>query len=242
MELHRGLKLIAEDERLVVLAKAAGLLVHPAGEDQGPSVIELAGPGLWPVHRLDRETSGVLVLARSEEAAAHLGRSFAAGRVEKRYLALVLGVAHDKGVIRRPLLDEGQEQEAITRYRTLAVLQGGLRCSLLLVRPATGRPHQIRRHLAGIGHPVLGDRRYGRAPANRAAARLLGLPRLFLHAGSITLPHPADGQKRTYTAGLPPELVEVLLALDAPSKVLQRWAREPAAPPMTGGPVTDETD
>jgi len=224
----RGFRLVHEDDLLLVVAKAAGLAVHPGQEPD--SVTTLLGGGLQPVHRLDRETSGVLVLAKTRDAASFLGRCFAEGRVEKRYLALVAGITHDKGVIRRPLVTDGQPQDAVTRYRTLASFREGLRASLLLVRPATGRQHQIRRHLAGLGHPVLGDHRHGDPEANRRAARLLGDLRLWLHAAAITLPHPADGQKRTWWAGLPEELIEMLEGLEAPERVLRPYARQPASP------------
>ena len=128
---------IHEDAAILVVAKAAGVAVHPGGTDHLPSLIELLPAPLFPIHRLDIDTSGVLLFARSAIAAAALGRSFADGKVEKRYLTLVAGVAREKGIIRRPLLEAGREFEAITRYRTLAVLQGGMRCSASPPRSCT---------------------------------------------------------------------------------------------------------
>lgn len=223
---------LLEDELVLVVGKAAGVLSHSAGAGVGVAVSDHVLPDDRPVHRLDRDTSGVLLLARTAEAAAALGSALQRGQMEKRYLALVQGVAHNKGIVRRSLLCEGKERQAITRFRRAGVLRlGGWRGSLLVVRPETGRQHQIRRHLAGIGHPVLGDARYGDRRVNAWARQHLGTERLLLHAAALTFPHPGDGQKRTVTAGLPDELLELFEGLDAPGRFLMRWGREPATPP-----------
>ena len=133
---------------------------------------------LAPVHRLDRETSGVLLCASDPALRAELGAFFASGRVEKRYRALVHGRTHAKGIVRRALADgrRGRPLPAVTRYRRLEALG---RVTLIEARPETGRKHQIRRHLAGVGHFVVGDERY---PPRRFSG-VPGFPgRLWLHA------------------------------------------------------------
>ncbi len=194
---------------LWVLSKPAGLAAHATGDPSIPDVITWAiehggAPReLAPVHRLDRETSGVLLASDDPALRARLGALFAEGRVTKRYRALVHGRANAKGIVRRPLADgrRGRPLDAVTRWRRIATYG---RVSLLEVRPETGRKHQIRRHLAGIGHPIVGDARYG----PRRFAPVPGFPgRLWLHAIAIELP---DG--RVFEAPLAPEL-EAHLAL-----------------------------
>jgi RluA family pseudouridine synthase len=202
-------EVIHREGALWVLAKPSGLAAHPTGTNV-PDVItwalEHAGapPELAPVHRLDRETSGVMVCATDPALRAELGERFARGEVEKRYRALVHGRTHAKGILRRPLPDgrRGRPLPAVTRYRCVERLG---RVSLLEVRPETGRTHQIRRHLAGVGHAIVGDERY---PPPRFSP-VAGFPgRLWLHAISVALP---DG--RTFVAPLPDELAEHLALL-----------------------------
>jgi len=195
-------KVLAKVAGLWVLSKPTGFITHRAGEgglDLMRWAIEHAGApkGLSPIHRLDRETSGVVLCAGDQKVLARYGQLFERGKVIKRYRALVFGRAHVKGVIRRPLKD-GQHAapvEAITRFRKLAWYGPS---TYLEVRPETGRKHQIRRHLHGIGHPIVGDERY--KPARFRP--IPGFPgRLWLHAHSVELP---GGVK--YEAPLPPEL------------------------------------
>ncbi|MFN7145482.1 MAG: RluA family pseudouridine synthase, partial [Myxococcota bacterium] len=162
--------------------------------------------GLEPLHRLDRDTSGVVLYAADPKVRAQVGKWFMEGKVEKSYLVLVQGHAHKKGVIRAPLVpdDGGAPQDALTRYRLEEALGA---FSLLRVSPETGRKHQIRRHLRGIGLAVVGDDRY-------PAARRMRVPafpgRLFLHAARLTLP---DG--RVFESPLPDELARCVAALRA---------------------------
>ena len=193
---------------LWIFNKAAGMLVHPAFGPGGPpdlmswAVRELgAPPELAPCHRLDLETSGIVLASPDPAIRGDIGAMFAAGDVTKKYRALVFGRAHRKGIIRKPLADgrRGRPLPATTRYR----LDGWLGpLSLLTVRPETGRKHQIRRHLQSIGHSVVGDDRY-------PPRRLLRVPafpgRLWLHAAELLLP---DG--RRFRAPLPDELDEHL--------------------------------
>jgi len=172
------------------------------------------GAKLYPAHRLDRPTSGVLVCARSAEAAAALGASW--GRVEKRYVGLCRGVPDELGTIDHPL-PRGEEKDsprvqAVTRFRRLAVSPVE-RVAWLELFPETGRLHQIRRHLKHVSHPLLGDVNYGKGDWNRRFRTEYGLARLALHAESITLPHPRAGELVCVRCPLPADLVEPLRRL-----------------------------
>jgi 23S rRNA-/tRNA-specific pseudouridylate synthase len=195
---------------LVAVLKPSGWVVHAAmaGETRDLRAWLAAQSelprDLEPCHRLDRETSGVVLYAGTPEARAAIGRAFMDGAVQKTYLALVQGRAHAKGVIRTPLApdDGGAPQEACTRYRTVALLGA---FALVRVTPETGRKHQIRRHLQGVRLPVVGDDRYG--PERRL--RVPAYPgRLCLHAARLELP---DG--RVFEAPLPDDLAACFAAL-----------------------------
>ncbi len=235
------LSILYQDSRLLVIDKPAGLVVHPgAGLASGTlvnallhHVKDLSGIGgvLRPgiVHRLDRGTSGVLVVAKDDETHRALARQFAGRTVEKEYLALVHGMpARPSGSVSAPIgRDPVHRQRMSVRAprgreaRTSWVLEEGFDgAALLRVAIHTGRTHQIRVHLASIGHPVVGDASYGgtRTPScRRAAARdaLRSLTRPALHAARIAFTHPATGERLTVTAPLPPDLAAVLDRLRA---------------------------
>src|SRR5690606_23906775 len=178
------LRVLHEDAALIAVAKPPHLppLPHPERAGSLPERVR-ALPGAAdavPVHRLDAETSGVCLFARRAADAATLQRALGAAR--KRYLALVRGVGRPRGRIARPLAEAGRARPAATRYRRLEVVSGH---ALLELLPETGRTHQIRRHLAGVGQPVLGDERYGHAPSNRHLFERAGLDRPFLHCAAI---------------------------------------------------------
>jgi 23S rRNA (uracil1939-C5)-methyltransferase len=143
-----------------------------------------------PVHRLDVGTSGVCLFARTPADVAPWSKALSEAAGHKVYLAGARGITAPRGVIHRPLREEGAMIEACTRYRRLEVVGGH---SLLAVRPEHGRTHQIRRHLEGLGHPVLGDERYGHAPSNRHFYEKYGLDRAFLHCLVLALVNPHDG-------------------------------------------------
>jgi 23S rRNA pseudouridine955/2504/2580 synthase len=214
---------IYEDKRLLVINKPSGLAVH-GGSGISHGAIELlraARPELRDlslVHRLDRETSGCLVLAKRRSALRQLHEQFRAGTVEKNYLALVIGDwQFGERVIDAPLLVEhrqngerhvvvsGGGKPARTRMR-LSRTFGTY--SLLQCQPATGRTHQIRVHAMHAGHPIAGDERYG-DPENNAVARKAGLKRLFLHAQSIAFPDDS-GNELHFTAPLAEDLQRFL--------------------------------
>ena len=204
------------DEHLVAVDKPPGLLVHrtqlAAQEDEAALQMlrDQLGRTVWPVHRLDRGTSGVLVFALSAEVASGLGRMFEGGQCAKAYLALVRGWPEaDTGLIDHPLARDperpsaGQPMlEAQTRWRVRERVEWRLttdprfattRVALLEAEPLQGRRHQIRRHLKHIAHPILGDATHGKGPLNRAVATHLGVQRLWLHARRLALTHPVTG-------------------------------------------------
>jgi 23S rRNA pseudouridine1911/1915/1917 synthase len=231
------LDVLYEDADLLVIDKPPGMVVHPApGARRGTVVnalvhrlgrLEGVGAALRPgiVHRLDKDTSGVLVIARTAAALEALARQFRARTLHKRYLALVHGeVRGREGVIDRPIGRDPRERKrmstrsrqgrtALTRYTVLERLRGA---TLLAVAPETGRTHQIRVHLAAVGHPIVGDAVYGgrrRGMRADSAAVLAAVPRQALHAESLTFAHPANGRTMTVTAPLPADLRRVLETL-----------------------------
>lgn len=218
------LTVVYEDECLLAVDKPAGMVVHPAAGHTGgtlvnallayhPQLADVGGPGrAGVVHRLDKDTSGLLLVAKVPEAHAALQRQFKRRQVRKTYLALVEGeVQPREGVIEVPVgRDQRQRKQmaamrsgrpAVTQYRAVEYFRG---YTLLEVRPHTGRTHQIRVHLAWLGYPVVGDRVYG-----RRRQPLLG-DRHFLHALELHFTHPVTREALTLTAPLPAELTGVL--------------------------------
>jgi len=228
------LDVLYEDEHLVAVDKPAGLVVHPGAGTESPTLVEglLADRALPPsddpvrpgiVHRLDKETSGVILVAKTPAALAHLQRQFAARSVEKTYLAVVRGViAEGEGTIDAPIGRDpahprrmsvrSQGRAARTDFRVLRRLRDS---TLLLVRPHTGRTHQVRVHLQYIGHPVLGDSIYGSAGSGnrgkaandtpRRSAYAAKRRRLMLHAWRIGVQHPETGESLRFEAPIPAE-------------------------------------
>jgi len=218
------MRILYQDEAIVVVAKLSGMLVHPNQHAQDETtLLPLArdasgGAHLYPVHRLDRGASGVLVLARTSAFAAALHPQFEDGRADKRYLAAVRGMPPDTGVIDHPLprREDGPRVPAVTEYRRLATvtvpllpqeLEREQRYSLVEAHPRSGRLHQIRRHLKHIAHPVLGDVNHGRSEHNRLCRQRFGLDRLALHAISLSFIHPLTSAPVTFRAPLPEDLV-----------------------------------
>lgn len=208
--------LLYRDDHLLALAKPSGMLVHRGWANDGATALDAArewvGHAVHAVHRLDRGTSGVLLVALDADTARQLQASWDA--VEKRYFALVRGQPPESGVIDHPIPNDesGPRVPAVTEFRRLAVAPVE-RVSLVEARPRTGRLHQIRRHLKHIDHPVIGDANYGKGAINRDLRERFGLARLALHCVEIVLPHPATGEPLRITAPLPPDLAEALLKL-----------------------------
>ena len=223
-----AVKILFLDDHLVAVTKPAGLLVHRSAVDRRETLSALQltrdriGRRVYPVHRLDRPTSGLLLFALSPEAATLLCNSFASRQVEKLYLAVVRGRSPDDGLIDYPLVEEQDRmtdrrargdkgaQEAITSFRRVAMTElpypsgshPTSRYSLVEVRPLTGRKHQIRRHFKHLSHPVIGDTTHGDGAHNRRFREEFASSRLLLHALALTVPHPATGERLTITAPL----------------------------------------
>jgi 23S rRNA pseudouridine1911/1915/1917 synthase len=226
------LRIIYQDADLVVLDKPAGMVVHPAAGHSGGTLVnallhhvkDLSGVGgeLRPgiVHRLDRGTSGVMVVAKHDRAHQELSRQFADREVDKEYIALVWGVVQagrriDAAIGRDPRQRQKMStrarraRSAVTRVTSAHHFAG---VSLLKVAIATGRTHQIRVHLNAIGHPIVGDASYGglhrRVP--RGLRSVMRLERPFLHAARLAFTHPGDGRRVDFESPLPPDLQSVL--------------------------------
>ncbi|HEU5315020.1 MAG TPA: RluA family pseudouridine synthase, partial [Chloroflexota bacterium] len=220
---HLTLRVLYEDDWLLAIDKPAGQLSHPARSEQRGTAAnavaarygvasEVGEPGEWgtarippirPVHRLDRETSGVLLFAREARAAGSLARQRTAGTLRREYLALVSGRPAPAGDVDRPLgadpthrtrqLVASDGRPARTSYQ---VIQYGADAALVAARLHTGRTHQLRVHMAAMGHPLLGDDLYGGPPCE-------GLERQALHAWRVRFTHPIDGTPLTLVAPLP---------------------------------------
>ena len=209
--MNESVRLLHRDEHLVAVAKPAGMLVHRgmgASRDETfllQAVRDLVGAYVYPVHRLDRPTEGIVVFALDPVSARTLQECWQTGSVRKTYRAIVRGWLQVPEGIRDEALDSpdnGALQEARTRWKSLATTHlpwpcgphPGLRLSLLELEPLTGRWHQLRRHLARMGHPIAGDTTHGDRHVNHLLRDRLGWWRLHLEATSIRLPHPATGR------------------------------------------------
>ncbi|HMA36466.1 MAG TPA: RluA family pseudouridine synthase [Chloroflexia bacterium] len=231
-----ALRVVYEDGDVLVIDKPAGLVVHPAPGHTGGTLVNallahtdqlsLHGeirPGI--VHRLDKDTSGLLVVARTDAAHAALVRQHQARTMDKEYLGLVLGRPQPpSGLIDLPIGRDPRERKrqavqaggrpARTRYQTERIYAAAGRdaCTLLRLRLETGRTHQIRVHLAYIGHPILGDPVYGARTLR--LTQPLGLARQFLHATRLAFDLPSSGRRADFTSPLPPDLAAVLARFD----------------------------
>jgi tRNA pseudouridine65 synthase len=198
------------DEHMLVVNKPAGIAVHK-GWDKDPVnavklVRKLAGRYVHPVHRLDRPTSGALVFAFDSETNGMLQDHFREKTIAKRYLALVRGVVREPVHVDHPVpkKPKGPRVDAVTDVRPLKVVHD--RYTLVEAYPATGRLHQIRRHLKHLSHPILCDSRYGDGAENRKARERWGLTRLGLHAAEIRFRHPHTGAPMRVLAPPPDDL------------------------------------
>jgi tRNA pseudouridine65 synthase len=236
MSADSGLPILHRDDWLVVIDKPSGLLVHrsPIDAHETRFAVQLLRDQLarrvYPVHRLDKGTSGALAFALDTATARLLSVAFATGRVEKTYLALVRGWPDGAGEIEHALTPVADDvlpptgrvpQPARTRYERLATFElphrvdryPTSRYALLRLRPLTGRRHQLRRHLAHISHPIVGDSSYGKGAHNRLFAHLFGVRRLMLACVLLEFPHPVTQQPLRIDAPLAEDFASVLRAL-----------------------------
>jgi tRNA pseudouridine65 synthase len=233
-----SLDVLYQDEALVAVHKPSGLLVHRTqldrhAEQWALQIVrrQLGGAHLYPVHRLDRGTSGILIFARHRIAHAELTRAFALREVRKTYLAIVRGWPDESGEINEPLkriieagddpAHEGSEQTARTVYRRLACAELPIcvdrypttRYALVVLEPLTGRRHQLRRHMRKLDHPLIGDTTYGSGRHNRLFRERFGSHRLLLAATRLQLLSPATGLRVDLKAPLSADFADVIQAL-----------------------------
>lgn len=228
--------ILYRDNDLIAVNKPAGLLVHRSAIDRRETrfalqlVRDRIGQRVWPVHRLDKPTSGILIFALHGEAARCLTQAFQANRVHKTYLAVVRGYTETAGRIDYALKEELDKttdrradpdkapQQAVTAYRRLGTLElphavgryPTARYSLIEARPLTGRKHQIRRHMKHIFHPIVGDTTHGDGRHNRFFRHHFDCHRLLLAATGLCLPHPRHGDRLDLNASLDAEFSAVV--------------------------------
>jgi tRNA pseudouridine65 synthase len=216
------LRLLFDDVTLVAVDKPSGLLVHRSdmARDEVAAlqlVRDLVGTHVYPVHRLDRGASGVLVFGKDPASARVLHEQLEAGAAEKRYLALVRGILSGERRVDSPVPrgeDSDERVDAVTDVRGLATVRVDMdgraqAYSWVEARPHGGRFHQVRRHLKHLGHPIIGDANYGRGEHNRFCRERFGLARLALHAAGLNIRHP-DGRWLELVAEVPADLAEPL--------------------------------
>jgi len=225
------LAIVYEDSHLLVLEKPAGLVVHPGAGEEDHTLVhgllhhcrDLSGIGgyLRPgiVHRLDKNTSGLMVVAKNDEAHRGLTEQFKAGKIDKTYLALVRGRLRDRSgrsdsaigrhpVNRKKMSTRSRNgRSAITEWQVVEELRGA---SLLSLKIHTGRTHQIRVHMSSLGHPVLGDSLYGGPTEFRVGSAIIQIRRQMLHAACLQFTHPITGKKMKWESKLPEDMASVL--------------------------------
>ncbi|HQU78853.1 MAG TPA: tRNA pseudouridine(65) synthase TruC [Azonexus sp.] len=230
------LPILYRDECIVAIDKPPNLLVHRSEIDRHETRFAIQilrdqiGQRVWPAHRLDRGTSGILIFGLSPEIASALGRQFEAGTVEKCYLAIVRGYPPAAGSIDHPLSRQRdpyefrgerssmEAQPALTHFRKLAEIElpvavdryPSSRYALLELNPLTGRRHQLRRHLKHIAHPIIGDATYGKGRHNRYFAEHLDCHRLLLACTEMSFVHPINGQRLKIKAPVSGEFAATL--------------------------------
>lgn len=222
--MESALDILYRDDHLVAVHKPSGLLVHRTALAHGESrfmvqtLRDQLGQRVYPVHRLDRPTSGVMVFALSTEIAARLASAFTTQTVAKRYLAVVRGIGPEQESLDYPLREEDGSRPkaempamtAVTDIRRLDSVElpvqvdryPSTRYSLIEARPLTGRRHQIRRHLSRRGYPIIGDAKHGKGNHNRFFRERLDCPRLLLAAVELNFQHPGDGRFLSVSAAL----------------------------------------
>lgn len=218
------LEIIYQDDHLIAINKPHGLLVHrsslasDATEFAMQMLRDQIEQHVYPAHRLDRKTSGVLLFALDKNTDSLIQQMFASGKIHKTYLAIVRGYTDDEGSIDNPLRKEnGKMQDALTHYKTLAREEINLptarhatsRYSLVEVKPETGRMHQIRRHFAHILHPIIGDRPHGCNKQNKLFKEKYNMTTMLLHAAEIQFAHPVCGKKVLIRAELSEEFKRI---------------------------------
>ncbi len=229
------LEIVHQDDDLVAINKPAGMLVHRTAIDRHEtrfalqSLRDQLGRRVYPIHRLDKPTSGLLLFGLTADAAGAVAQQFEQRTVDKRYLAVVRGYCPESGTVDHALRDkpDGAERrsaaeqparDAVTRYRRLATVElpyavdryPTSRYSLVALKPLTGRRHQLRRHMKHLGHPIIGDAKHGKGVHNRFFKLRFGCPRLLLACTDLAFAHPVTGRRIELSAS-PGDDFEMLL-------------------------------
>lgn len=229
------MNLVYSDDDLVVVNKPAGLLTHKSGlcRDRVTCMSLLRdhlGRWVYPIHRLDRATSGLIMFGMSPEIAQVLGTAMQERRIQKTYLAIVRGHVLEGGTLDKPLPSSttGREKPAATEYEPIATTEQPwpvrpyqtARYTFMKLRPLTGRTHQLRRHMHSLSRPIVGDTKFGDGAHNAAFVEHLAVKRLMLHAAELTLTHPRTGESLRLSAPVDADFSKALQMFpgDAPLK------------------------
>ena len=230
-------EILYQDNDLIAINKPSGWLVHRSWLDKHETVVVMQtlrdqiGQHVFPVHRLDRPTSGVLLFALSSEVARLMSEQFATKQIEKTYHAIVRGYVEGEATIDYPLVEELDKiadkfsdsnkpaQDAVTTYRGISKIEVPIkvgkfdtaRYSFVELKPKTGRKHQLRRHMKHIFHPILGDSKHGDLHQNRAFAEFFSIKRLMLHASKLQITHPINHDPIIIEANLDQQWQDILL-------------------------------
>jgi tRNA pseudouridine65 synthase len=220
-----SLEILYKDEHIVAINKPHGLLVHRTkmAKDATEFALQQLGQPVYPAHRIDRKTGGILLFALNDAVNRQLQILFAERKMSKTYLSIVRGFSEDEGEIDYPLVSEsGKTQESKTTYNTLAKAELNVpfgkhstsRYSLVKVVPETGRMHQIRKHLAHILHPIIADRAHGCNKQNRLFKEKWAMDTMLLHAWKLSFDHPITSEKIEIKAELQSEFVRMMELMD----------------------------
>ena len=230
-------EILYQDNDLIAINKPSGWLVHRSWLDKHETVVVMQtlrdqiGQHVFPVHRLDRPTSGILLFALSSEIARLMSEQFATKQIEKTYHAIVRGYVEGEATIDYPLVEELDKiadkfsdsnkpaQDAVTTYRGISKIEVPIkvgkfdtaRYSFVELKPKTGRKHQLRRHMKHILHPILGDSKHGDLHQNRAFAEFFSIKRLMLHASKLQITHPINHDPIIIEANLDQQWQDILL-------------------------------
>ncbi|OCG70894.1 tRNA pseudouridine(65) synthase TruC [Gilliamella sp. Occ3-1] len=230
-------EILYQDDDLIAINKPSGWLVHRSWLDKTETVVVMQtlrdqiGQHVFPIHRLDRPTSGVLLFALSSDVARIMSEEFAKKQIEKTYHAIVRGYVEGEAVIDYPLVEELDKiadkftnknkpaQDAVTFYKSISKIEVPIkvgkfetaRYSFVELKPQTGRKHQLRRHMKHIFHPILGDSKHGDLHQNRAFATYFNIKRLMLHASKLEIKHPTQHNPMIIEAKLEQSWQDILL-------------------------------
>lgn len=230
-------EILYQDDDLIAINKPSGWLVHRSWLDKNETVVVMQtlrdqiGQHVFPIHRLDRPTSGVLLFALSSDVARIMSEEFAKKQIEKTYHAIVRGYVEGEAVIDYPLVEELDKiadkftnknkpaQDAVTFYKSISKIEVPIkvgkfetaRYSFVELKPQTGRKHQLRRHMKHIFHPILGDSKHGDLHQNRAFATYFNIKRLMLHASKLEIKHPTQHNPMIIEAKLEQSWQDILL-------------------------------